>query len=121
MSLVTDRVSIGDYVLTGGELPAMVIVDATARLLPGVLGDEESASADSFWDGILDYPHYTRPRVWRGHEVPDVLLSGDHERIRKWRRKQALKVTLEQRPDLLSQVELTDEDVELLKQVMEDG
>lgn len=121
MGLVTDRVSVGDYVLTGGELPAMVMVDATARLLPGALGDEESASSDSFWDGILDYPHYTRPRVWRGMEVPEVLLSGDHERIRIWRRKQALKRTLEWRPDLLDQIELTGEDVELLKQVMEDS
>jgi len=121
MGLVTDRVSVGDYVLTGGELPAMIMVDAIARLLPGVLGDEESASSDSFWDGILDYPHYTRPRVWRGLEAPEVLLSGDHERIRIWRRKQALKRTLKWRPDLLDQVELTGEDAELLKQVMEDS
>ena len=85
------------------------------------MGDEESASSDSFWDGILDYPHYTRPRVWRGLEAPEVLLSGDHERIRIWRRKQALKRTLKWRPDLLDQVELTGEDAELLKQVMEDS
>lgn len=120
-SLVTDEVSIGDYVLTGGELPAMVIVDAIARLLPGVLGDEESASSDSFWDGILEYPHYTRPRVWRGYKVPEVLLSGDHEKIRIWRRKQALRLTRERRPDLLCEAHLTDEDMELLKQVMGDS
>lgn len=114
-TLVTDEVSVGDYVLTGGEIPAMVIVDAVTRLLPGALGDEESASLDSFWDGLLDYPHYTRPRQWRGLEVPDVLISGDHERIRRWRREQSLARTRRRRPDLLSQAELTDDDRKLLR------
>ncbi|MGB4338519.1 MAG: tRNA (guanosine(37)-N1)-methyltransferase TrmD [Bacillota bacterium] len=116
--IFTDEVSIGDYVLTGGELPAMVIVDATVRLIPGVLGDADSATEDSFWNGILDYPHYTRPRNWRGMEVPEVLLSGDHERIRVWRRTEALRRTLLRRPDLLETAELTDEDKRILKSIM---
>ncbi|HON41928.1 MAG TPA: tRNA (guanosine(37)-N1)-methyltransferase TrmD [Bacillota bacterium] len=114
-TLVSDEVSVGDYVLTGGEIPAMVIVDATARLLPGALGDASSAAEDSFWDGLLDYPHYTRPRLWRGLEVPDVLISGDHERIRRWRREQSLERTRCRRPDLLEQAELTREDLKMLQ------
>lgn len=114
-SLVTDEVSIGDFVLTGGELPAMVIVDAVARLIPGVLGDSQSAEGDSFWNDILDYPHYTRPREWRGTEVPEVLLSGDHERIRIWRRTEALRRTAERRPDLLTSAELSAEDKRILR------
>jgi len=93
----------------------MVIVDATARLLPGALGDASSAAEDSFWDGLLDYPHYTRPRLWRGLEVPDVLISGDHERIRRWRREQSLERTRCRRPDLLEQAELTREDLKMLQ------
>lgn len=108
--LVTDEISIGDFVLTGGELPAMMIVDATVRLIPGVLGREDGAINDSFSMGLLEHPHYTRPRTYRGYEVPDVLLSGDHERIRIWRRKKALKRTLEKRPDLLRKAPLTEED-----------
>lgn len=105
--LVTDELSIGDYVLTGGELPAMVVIDTVVRLLPGVLGNEQSAVTDSFSDGLLEYPHYTRPAEFRGWKVPDALLSGHHAEIEKWRRKQSLQRTLERRPELLEQAELT--------------
>ena len=108
--LVTREISIGDYVLTGGELPALVLVDAIVRLLPGVLNDPESALEDSFQSGLLDPPIYTRPADFRGYKVPEVLLSGDHEAIRRWRYEQALRKTLERRPDLLA-----DADPELLK------
>ncbi len=97
-----EEVSIGDYVLSGGELAAMVIIDAIVRLLPGALGDEYSAANDSFSDGLLEYPHYTRPEVFRDMKVPDVLLSGNHKEIEKWRKQQALEKTKTQRPDLLS-------------------
>jgi tRNA (guanine37-N1)-methyltransferase len=100
--LVTDEVSIGDYVLSGGEIPAMVLVDAVTRLLPGALGCGESAERDSFSDGLLDYPQYTRPADYRGMEVPSVLLSGDHARIDNWRRRQAVEKTARVRPDLLT-------------------
>jgi len=99
--LVDEEVSIGDYVLTGGELPAMVLVDAVVRLVKGVLGDENSSQSDSFYDGLLEYPQYTRPADFRGMKVPKVLLSGDHQKIAKWRREQALKVTKKKRPDLI--------------------
>src|SRR5690606_8060031 len=112
--LATRELSIGDYVLTGGELPAMVVVDAVVRLLPGALGNERGAAEDSFASGLLEHPHYTRPPVYRGIAVPEVLLSGDHERIRAWRRMQALKVTKERRPDLLAKAQLTPEDLRLL-------
>ncbi|MBB6675441.1 tRNA (guanosine(37)-N1)-methyltransferase TrmD [Cohnella nanjingensis] len=105
--LVTDELSIGDYVLTGGELPAMVVIDAVVRLLPGVLGNETSAVRDSFSDGLLEYPHYTRPVDFRGMTVPDVLMSGHHAEIDKWRRQQSLLRTLARRPELLDQAELT--------------
>jgi tRNA (guanine37-N1)-methyltransferase len=108
------ELSIGDYVLSGGELGAMVVVDAVSRLIPGVLGGERSNLEDSFEDGLLEYPHYTRPRVFRDREVPPVLLSGDHEKIRVWRRTQALKRTLERRPDLLEKAKLTEEDRKIL-------
>lgn len=114
--LIDEEISIGDYVLTGGELPAMVLIDAVTRLLPGVLGSEESAQQDSFSDGLLEYPQYTRPRVYRGLEVPEVLLSGDHEKIRLWRRKQSLLRTRQRRADLLEKVELSKEDQKLLKE-----
>jgi tRNA (guanine37-N1)-methyltransferase len=110
MHLVTDEISIGDYVLTGGELPALILMDAVARLLPGVLGDPDGASDDSHANGLLEYPHYTRPPDYRGESVPDVLLSGDHARIAKWRREQSLARTQERRPDLLDKASLTEED-----------
>ena len=113
-SSVDEEVSIGDYVLSGGELPAMVLIDAITRQLPGVLGHERSAEEDSFADGLLDCPHYTRPEEFDGQRVPDVLLSGDHERIRRWRLQQALGRTLERRPDLLQDRELSPEEQELL-------
>ena len=116
-SLVTHEISIGDYVLTGGELAAMVVVDAVARLVPGVLGDIESAETDSHFDGLLGPPTYTRPEEYRGLRVPDVLLSGNHEKIRLWRRKSALRVTKERRPDLLDATKLTDEDPEILDEI----
>jgi len=97
------EVSIGDYILTGGELPAAVIIDAVVRLLPGVLGDPESAAGDSFTTGLLDYPHYTQPAIWQGESVPEVLISGHHARVEKWRHEQALQITREKRPDLLEQ------------------
>ena len=112
--LVSDEISIGDYVLTGGELPALVLMDALVRLLPGALGDPEGAINDSHASGILEYPHYTRPAQFRGWQVPDVLLSGDHARIAQWRRQQALLRTYKRRPDLLNQAILSDEDKEFL-------
>jgi tRNA (guanine37-N1)-methyltransferase len=118
--LVTDELSIGDYVLTGGELPAMTITDAVVRLLPGVLGNETSAVTDSFSTGLLEYPHYTRPVDFRGWQVPDVLMSGHHANIETWRREQSLKRTLERRPDLLSKLELTKQDQNMLAQLRED-
>ncbi|WP_372747235.1 tRNA (guanosine(37)-N1)-methyltransferase TrmD [Litorivivens sp.] len=111
---VDEEWSIGDYVLSGGELAGMVMIDGVARLLPGVLGHELSAVEDSFVDGLLDCPHYTRPEHYRGEQVPAVLLSGDHERIRRWRLKQALARTWERRPDLLEKVTLNDEQRKLL-------
>ncbi len=116
-SLVTHEISIGDYVLTGGEIAAMVIVDAVARLVPGVLGDIESAETDSHFDGLLGPPTYTRPEEYLGLRVPDVLVSGNHEKIRLWRRKAALRVTKERRPDLLDATKLTDEDCGILEEI----
>jgi len=100
--LVDEEISIGDYVLTGGELAAMVVIDSVSRLVPGVLGSEKSALEDSFSEGFLEYPQYTRPALFRGHPVPEVLLSGDHAEIRRWRREMALKNTEEKRPDLIA-------------------
>lgn len=119
--LVTDEVSIGDYVLTGGELAAMVITDAVSRLLPGVLGDEASPESESFSSGLLEYPQYTRPAEFRGHRVPEVLLSGNHAEIEKWRREQALKRTLDRRPDLLETAPLTEKDRRLLRELRASG
>lgn len=113
---IDEEWSIGDYVLSGGELAAMVIIDGVARLLPGVLGDEESAQQDSFMEGLLDHPHYTRPEHLNGQAVPDVLLGGDHETIRKWRLKQSLGRTWLRRPDLLAMDTLTNEQKALLKE-----
>jgi tRNA (guanine37-N1)-methyltransferase len=115
-ALVDEEVSIGDYVLTGGELAACVFIDAVARQLPGVLGDENSAKNDSFFNGLLDYPHYTRPASLPQGEVPQVLLGGNHEAIASWRREQALLATLQRRPDLLETAPLTAKDREFLKQ-----
>jgi tRNA (guanine37-N1)-methyltransferase len=116
--LVDAEISIGDYILTGGELAAMVVVDAVCRLIPGVLGSETSALTESFSDNLLDYPQYTRPREYRGHTVPEVLLSGDHERIRIWRRKEAIRRTWSRRPDLLMPETMSKEDQTLLAEVM---
>ena len=100
--LVSDEISIGDYVLTGGELPALIVIDAVARLLPGVLGDPDGAQDDSYASGLLEYPHYTRPPDFRGWTVPEVLLSGDHARIARWRRERSLELTARRRPDLIA-------------------
>src|SRR3989304_3149781 len=114
---VDDEISIGDYILTGGEIPAMVLVDAIVRLIPGVLGDEASTEEDSFSYGLLEYPQYTRPENFRGFKVPDVLLSGNHEKIRRWRRKESLKRTYNRRPDLLEKAELSDDDKKILEEI----
>lgn len=116
-SLVDDEFSIGDYVLTGGELPAMVIIDAVARLVPGVLGSSGSAETDSFYDGLLEHPHYTRPVEFNGERVPDILLSGDHAKIARWRRREQLRRTLLRRPDLLETAELSAQDHKLLDEL----
>ncbi len=116
-ALATHELSIGDYVITGGELAAAVIIDAVARLVPGVLGDIESAETDSFFDGLLGPPSYTRPESYRGMDVPDVLVSGHHEHIRRWRRTEALRATLRRRPDLLDTAELSEEDREILEEI----
>ncbi|UOR12746.1 tRNA (guanosine(37)-N1)-methyltransferase TrmD [Halobacillus amylolyticus] len=105
--LITDEISIGDYVLTGGELGAMVVTDSVVRLLPGVLGNEQSAPEDSFSSGLLEHPHYTRPAEFRGHQVPEILMSGNHAKIEEWRHYESLKRTFLRRPDLLEQRELT--------------
>jgi len=113
--LADEAISIGDFVLTGGELPAMVITDAVSRMLPGVLGHEDSAPTDSFYEGLLEFPQYTRPREFEGMEVPEVLLNGDHAKIRQWRREQSLLVTKKYRPDLLEKAPLTNKDQEFLE------
>ncbi|HEX9743284.1 MAG TPA: tRNA (guanosine(37)-N1)-methyltransferase TrmD [Nitrospiraceae bacterium] len=118
IGLEPEEISIGDYVLTGGELPALVMIDAAVRLIPGVLGDPESAERDSFAESLLDYPHYTRPAELRGLPVPEVLLSGNHEAIRLWRRKEALRSTYRKRPDLLRDRSLPDEDRRLLEEIV---
>jgi len=119
-SIVTDEISIGDYVLTGGEIAAMVLVDAVARMIPGVLGDEQSPVEDSFYNGLLDYPHYTRPREFEGMRVPEVLLSGNHGLIAEWRKKESLKRTLRRRPDLLKNRELSPEEEKLLQKARQE-
>jgi tRNA (guanine37-N1)-methyltransferase len=117
--LASLEVSIGDYVLTGGEIPALAVIDAVTRLLPGVLGDADAAADDSHAAGLLEYPHYTRPAEFRGWAVPDVLTSGDHGKIAAWRREQSLRRTLERRPDLLHQASLTPADRRLLDRLMD--
>jgi tRNA (guanine37-N1)-methyltransferase len=116
-TLIDIELSIGDYILSGGELGAMVVIDAVARLVPGVLGGERSSLEDSFEDGLLKYPQYTRPRSFKGMEVPEILLSGDHEKIRIWRRRESLRRTMERRPDLLKQARLTAEDRAILSEL----
>ncbi len=116
-NLVTDEISIGDYVLTGGELPSLILIDAIARLIPDVLGDPDGASDDSHATGLLEYPHYTRPPEFRGLAVPDVLLSGDHAKIAKWRREQSLLRTIAKRPDLIEKAGLTKEDRKFLEKL----
>ena len=118
---VDEEWSVGDFVLSGGELPAMTLMDAVIRLVPGVLGHELSAQQDSFMDGLLDCPHYTRPEVYEGEAVPEVLLSGNHERIRQWRLKQALGRTWQRRPDLLAELELTTEQRKLLTEYLDEN
>jgi tRNA (guanine37-N1)-methyltransferase len=122
IELGTDReLSVGDYVLSGGELPALTVIDAVARLLPGVLGDERSSVEESFTQGLLDWPHYTRPEMFEGQAVPAVLLSGDHADIRRWRLEQALARTAERRPDLLRTAQLSGEAQRLLKEIQDRG
>jgi tRNA (guanine37-N1)-methyltransferase len=118
--VVTDEISIGDYVLTGGELGAMVVLDSVVRLLPEVLGNQESHMKDSFSTGLLEHPHYTRPADFRGMKVPDVLMSGNHKLIEEWRNKEALRRTLLRRPDLFDKIELTPEQEKWLKEVKKD-
>jgi tRNA (guanine37-N1)-methyltransferase len=120
--LVTDEISIGDYVLTGGELAAMVIVDATSRLLPGVLGGEESTLEESHSNNLLEYPHYTRPPEFRGWRVPDILLSGHHANIARWRRKESIRRTRQKRPDLFAKLDLSSKaDQKILRELDEEG
>lgn len=115
-TLVTDEVSLGDYVLTGGELAAMVMIDATVRLLPGVVGNKESILEDSHSTGLLEHPHYTRPASYRGMDVPEVLMSGNHAKIDEWRRKESLRRTFERRSDLIETLDLTEEENEWLEE-----
>lgn len=116
--IVTDYVSIGDYVLTGGELPAMVMIDAISRLIPGVLHNDVSAEFESFQDNLLEYPQYTRPEEWHGKKVPEILLSGHHANVEKWRREQSIIRTAERRPDLLEKAELNEKEKELAKKYL---
>ena len=116
-NLVTDEISIGDFVLTGGELGSMVVIDSVTRLLPGVLGNDTSAPMDSFSSGLLEHPHYTRPAEYEGMSVPDVLMSGNHEAIRKWRLKESLRRTLNRRSDLFNERDLTKEEQKLLSEI----
>ncbi len=117
--IVTEEISIGDFVLTGGEIPAMAVVDTVARLLPGVLHNDESAETESFSDGLLEYPQYTRPEVWHDKRVPEILLSGHHANVEKWRHMEALKVTALKRPDLLDSVSLTSEEAEAVADILQ--
>jgi len=118
--LVTDQISIGDYVLTGGELPALILIDALSRLLPGVLGDPDGPFDDSHASGLLEYPHYTRPPEFRGWGVPDILVSGNHARIANWRREQSLRRTHKRRPDMLKKMELSETDYRLLEKIIQE-
>jgi len=117
--VATEELSIGDYVLTGGEFPALVMLDAVARLLPGAVGDEQSVEYDSFTRGLLDYPHYTRPAEYRGLKAPDVLLSGHHEQVRRWRKRQAVERTMARRPELLAAADLDDEERAIVRELLQ--
>lgn len=119
--IVTDYVSIGDYVLTGGELPAMIMIDAISRLVPGVLHNDVSAEFESFQDNLLEYPQYSRPEVWHDKKVPEILMSGHHANIEKWRREQSVIRTAKNRPDLLEKAELTEKEKKLAKEIQRDG
>ena len=116
-NLADEEISIGDYIMTGGELAALVIIDAVTRLVPGAVGDEKSIEDESFSSGLLEYPQYTRPREFRGMKVPDVLLSGNHEEIRLWRRKQAIRTTMKVRPDMLDRMDLDDTDKKMMFEI----
>ncbi|KWT92763.1 tRNA (guanine-N(1)-)-methyltransferase [Candidatus Magnetominusculus xianensis] len=117
---IDEEISIGDFILTGGELPALVIIDAVARLLPGVLGDERSNVEESFTGGLLDYPHFTRPAEFMGMRVPEVLMSGNHKEILKWQRQQSLKRTMLKKPELIDETKLTEDDKEIIEQLKEE-
>jgi len=117
LSFVDDEISIGDFILSGGEIAALAVIDAVSRLVPGVVGDEASVREDTFSSGLLKYPQYTRPPSYRGLDVPEVLLSGDHEKIRRWRRQEALKKTVQRRPDLIEKAELSDKDGAFLNSI----
>jgi tRNA (guanine37-N1)-methyltransferase len=120
-AVATEELSLGDFVLTGGEVAALAVAEATVRLLPGALGDEGSAGNDSFEGPLLDWPHYTRPATWRARSVPEVLVSGDHGRIRRWRRREALRATRERRPDLLAAARLGADDEALLREIEDEA
>jgi tRNA (guanine37-N1)-methyltransferase len=115
--LVDEELSVGDFVVSGGEIPAMLVIDAVSRLVEGVVGRRNSVESDSFYNGLLDYPHYTRPAEWRGVRVPEVLLSGHAEKIRKWRKEESIRSTLRKRPDLLDRAELDDEGRKMLEAI----
>jgi len=119
--LITDEISIGDYVLSGGELPALVLIESVSRLIPGVVGDEESVKTDSFYGGLLGYPQYTRPREFRGMRVPDILVSGNHELIKRWRLKESLRRTMEKRPGLLKRARTDELQKDLLAEIAAEG
>lgn len=119
--IVTDEISIGDYVLTGGEIPAMVLIDAIARLVPGVLSQNQSYEDESFYSGLLEYPQYTRPMSFRGLNVPSILISGNHKKIEEWRRKESLKLTYKRRPQLLKSIKLTSEDKDFLNSIKDNN
>ncbi len=117
--IVDEEISIGDYVLTGGEIAAMAVIDATARMIPGVLDSEDTFSHESHFDGLLEYPQYTRPPVWRGREIPEILVSGHHARIEKWRREKSIEITAKKRPEMLEKVKLSDKEKEFVKKLKE--
>jgi len=120
LSFVDEEISVGDYILSGGEIPALVLIEAIARCIPGVLGNEESVLHESFRESLLEYPQYTRPEVFMGMHVPPVLLSGNHEEIRKWRRREAIKKTIMKRPDLMEHFQPTEEDRQFIRDIMEE-